>query len=260
MTTNNIISASDYIKEHVSNFSYGSGFWQIHVDTLVVSILLGAIFLTVFYLVAAKATINVPSKLQIAVELIVGFINDQTNSTYLGKQKITGPLALTVFAWVFLMNFMDLLPVDLIEAISACFNLTSSVRHSKIVPTTDPNLTLSLSLSIFLLSVFYSFTAKGMLKFTYAFFSSPFSIWLFPLNIFFKTIEALAKILSLGLRLFGNMYAGELIFILIALLPWWVQWTLGVPWVIFHVLIITIQAFIFAMLSIVYLAMAEKMH
>lgn len=258
MTTNNL--ATEYIKEHLANLSYGSGFWQINIDTLIISILLGVIFLTIFYFVAIQATSHVPSKLQNAVEIIIELINKQINSTYHGKQTMMAPLALTVFVWVFLMNCMDLLPVDLLETACHIFNIKSNIRHAKLVPTTDPNLTLGLSLSVFLLSVFYSFAAKGWKQFIYGFFSQPFSIWLLPFNIFFKTIEAFAKILSLGLRLFGNMYAGELIFILIALLPWWAQWTLGGPWVIFHILIITIQAFIFAMLTIVYLTMAEKMH
>ena len=128
------------------------------------------------------------------------------------------------------------------------------------VPTTDPNLTLGLSISVFLLVIFYGLTIKGVKKASIEFVGRPFSIWLFPMNIFFKTVEGLAKPLSLGLRLFGNLYAGELIFILIALLPWWGQWMLGGPWVIFHVLIITIQAFIFMILTIIYLAMAEETH
>ena len=260
MTTNNLISASEYIHGHLTNLSFGSGFWQIHVDTLVVSILLGGLFLIIFYLVAEQATSQVPSKLQGAVEVIVEFINNQTNTSYHGKQRSIAPLALTVFVWVFLMNLMDLLPVDLLEFITMILHIPPKYTHAKIVPTTDPNLTLGLSLSIFLLTIFYSYSAKGVVQFSRDIFCKPFSIWLFPLNIFFKTIESIAKILSLGLRLFGNMYAGELIFVLIALLPWWAQWTLGGPWVIFHILIITIQAFIFAMLSIVYLTMAEKMH
>lgn len=259
MTTNSLVTASEYIQQHLTNLSYGSGFWQIHVDTLIVSILLGSLFLAVLYFIAIRATSDVPHKLQNAIEIIIEFINTQVHSTYHGKQPIA-PLALIIFSWVFLMNFMDLLPVDLLESIFHLFNIKSNLKHAKLVPTTDLNFTLGLSLSVFLLSVFYSLSAKGFKRFTYNFFSQPFSIWLFPLNVFFKTIESFAKILSLGLRLFGNMYAGELIFILIALLPWWIQWTLGGPWIIFHILIITIQAFIFAMLTIVYLTMAEEIH
>ena len=258
MTTNNL--ATEYIQQHLANVSYGSGFWQIHIDTLIVSTLLGGIFLAVFYFTAKRATSHVPDKLQGAIELVIEFVNKQLCSMYHGTQKTIAPLALTIFVWVFLMNLMDVLPVDLWGGVCKIFNITSHMKHIKTVPTTDPNLTIGLSLSVFLLSVFYSFSAKGFKIFIYTLFSKPFSIWLFPLNVFFKIIEGFAKILSLGLRLFGNMYAGELIFILIALLPWWAQWTLGGPWVIFHILIITLQAFIFMMLSIVYLTMAEKMH
>ena len=252
-----LITSTDYIREHLTNLSYGSGFWQINLDTLIVSAILGISFLVVFYLVARHATSNVPGKLQNFIELIIEFINAQIRDTYHGKNQIIAPLALTIFVWVFLMNAMDLLPVDLFPVILRFFNIK---LHFKLVPTTDPNLTLGLSLSVFLLVIFYGITTKGIKKTTIEFISRPFSIWLFPMNIFFKAIEGLAKPLSLGLRLFGNLYAGELIFILIALLPWWCQWMLGGPWVIFHILIITIQAFIFMILTIIYLAMAEETH
>lgn len=255
MTT--LVTSTDYIKEHLTNLSYGSGFWQINIDTLIGSIILGGSFLAVFYFVAKHATSGVPSKLQSFVELIIEFINTQIHDTYHGKNQIMGPLALTIFVWVFLMNAMDLLPVDLFPVILRFFNIH---LHFKVVPTTDPNLTLGLSISVFLLVIFYGLTIKGVKKASIEFVGRPFSIWLFPMNIFFKTVEGLAKPLSLGLRLFGNLYAGELIFILIALLPWWGQWMLGGPWVIFHVLIITIQAFIFMILTIIYLAMAEETH
>ncbi len=255
MTTSDV--TTNYIEKHLTNLSYGSGFWQIHVDTLMVSIALGIFFLSVFYFTAKNVTSNVPNKLQNFIELIIEFINTQIRDTYHGKNQIIGPLALTIFIWVFLMNFMDLLPVDLLPAILNVFNIK---LHFKLVPTTDPNLTLGLSLSVFLLVIFYGLTYKGLKNFLHDFTCRPFGVWLLPMNVFFKIIEGLAKPLSLGLRLFGNLYAGELIFILIALLPWWAQWVLGGPWIIFHVLIITIQAFIFMMLTIVYLVMAEDTH
>jgi F-type H+-transporting ATPase subunit a len=252
------IGSTDYIKDHLTNLSYGTGFWQINIDTLMVSALLGGIFLSIFYMVAKSATSEVPGRLQNFVELLIEFINNQIRDTYHGKNKIIAPLALTIFVWVFLMNCMDLLPVDLLSVILHLFNIKS--HHFKLVPTTDPNLTLGLSITVFLLVMFYSLAIKGIKHSMIEFISTPFSIWLLPMNIFFKIIEGLAKPLSLGLRLFGNLYAGELIFILIGLLPWWAQWVLGGPWVIFHILIITIQAFIFMMLTIVYLAMAEDTH
>jgi F-type H+-transporting ATPase subunit a len=253
-------TATAYIKHHLTHWSYGSGFWQIHVDTMLISILLGILFSAGFYWIAKRATSNVPSKWQNALEILVEFIGAQVQTTYFGKQKSIAPIAFTAFVWIFLMNFMDLLPVDWPSFLASLFFIDPQHLNARTVATADPNVTLGLSLSVFLLSICYSFTAKGYKDFIYGFFSQPFGIWLLPLNVFFKSIESFAKILSLGLRLFGNLYAGELIFILIALLPWWAQWTLGGPWVIFHILIITIQAFIFAMLTIVYLSMAEKMH
>lgn len=258
MTVSDTITA--YINGHLTNSSYGNGFWSINIDTLFVSCLLGTLYSILFYIIATNASNGIPNKLQNALELIVEFINSLVKASYHGKNKIIAPLAFTVFVWVFLMNFMDLLPVDLLAFLCQTLHVSEKFHHAKIVPTSDPNLTLSLSLSIFFLCLFYSFSTKGCKKFFYEAFSKPFSLWLFPLNIFFKSIESLAKVLSLGLRLFGNIYAGELIFILIALLPWWFQWVIGGPWVIFHILIITIQAFIFSMLTIVYLTMAENEH
>ena len=258
MTASDTITA--YIHGHLTNIVFGDGFWRINLDTLIISSLLGALYSITFYFIANKATSGVPNKFQSTLELIIEFINSLVKSSYYGKNKMIAPLAFTIFVWVFLMNFMDLLPVDLFESICKILHVPEQFQHARIVPTSDPNVTLGLSLSVFLLCVFYSFSTKGFKKFVYNAFSKPFSIWLFPLNVFFKSIESLAKVLSLGLRLFGNIYAGELIFILIALLPWWFQWVIGGPWVIFHILIITIQAFIFAMLSIVYLAMAENEH
>lgn len=249
--------ASDYIQEHLLNFFYGSGFWRINIDTLGISILLGIIFLAIFYFIARQATSGVPGKLQNFIELIIEFINSQIKDTYHGRNPIIGPLALTIFIWILLMNSMDLLPIDLLGII---FKVCGFNVHLKVVPTTDPNLTLGISLSVFILIIFYGMFIKGFKKTLLEFISKPFSIWLLPMNVFFNIIEGLAKPLSLGLRLFGNLYAGELIFILIALLPWWAQWLVGGPWIIFHILIISIQAFIFMMLTIVYLAMAEDSH
>lgn len=251
------VESAEYIKDHLTNWSYGNGFLQINIDTLLVSILLGLMFLMVLYCVSRRATSGIPTRLQNFVELVIEFINCQIHDTYHGKSKIIGPLALTVFVWIFLMNLMDLLPVDLLSSFLKLFNVH---LHIKLVPTTDPNLTLGLSFSVFLLVICYGVAIKGFKKTIVEFISKPFSFWLMPMNVFFNIIESIAKPLSLGLRLFGNLYAGELIFILIALLPWWSQWLLGGPWVIFHILIITIQAFIFMMLTIVYLAMAEDTH
>lgn len=153
------------------------------------------------------------------------------------------------------MNFMDLLPVDLLPMIFSWFG----VPYLRVVPTTDPNLTIALAVSVFILILYYSIKVKKI-GFAKEILCSPFGPALFPINAIFRIIEELAKPISLSLRLFGNLYAGELIFILIALLPWWIQWTLGGMWALFHILVITLQAFIFMMLTIVYLSMAHESH
>ena len=254
--SSDVKSTVDYIRHHLAHLEVGAGFQAIHIDTLLVSWLLGLCFLTIFYFVAKRVTAGVPGKLQNFVELIIDFVTAQVHDTYHGKNKLIVPLALTIFVWVFLMNFMDLLPVDLLPWLASLVG----IHYLRIVPTADPNLTLALSLSVFCLIIVVNISAKGFKEFLLDMTCKPFGPLLFPFNLFLKTIEELAKPVSLGLRLFGNMYAGELIFILIALLPWWSQWALGGIWAIFHILVITIQAFVFMMLTIVYLSMAEESH
>lgn len=255
--SSNADSTVDYIRHHLTHLEVGGdGMCALHIDTLMISWLLGVCFLTMFYLAARRATSGVPGKLQNFVELLMDFVSAQVHDTYHGKSKLIAPLALTIFVWVFLMNLMDLLPVDLLPWLGALFGL----RHLRVVPTADPNLTLGLSLSVFVLIIGFNFASKGIKGMFIEMTCKPFGPILFPFNLFLKTIEELAKPVSLGLRLFGNLYAGELIFILIALLPWWSQWLLGGSWAIFHILVITIQAFIFMMLTIVYLSMAEDTH
>jgi F-type H+-transporting ATPase subunit a len=249
-------SATEYIQHHLTNLHTGSGFWTLHLDTFVVSWVIGILFLATLYFVGRNATSGVPGGLQNFVEFVYDFVNSQVKDTYHGKSKLIAPLALTIFIWVFLMNFMDLLPVDLLPMLGAAVGIS----HLKVVPTTDLNLTFGMSISVFFLIIYYSIAIKGWKGFLYELTCKPFGPYLMPFNIFLRTIEELAKPLSLGLRLFGNLYAGELIFMLIALLPWWSQWTLGGVWAIFHILIITIQAFIFMMLTVVYLSLAEESH
>ena len=203
---------------------------------------------------ARKATSGQPSKLQNAAEMIFEFVDTLVKEVFHGKNPLIAPLALTVFIWVFLLNTLDLLPVDLFPKILSYFDL-GDIRS---VPTDDPNLTFALSISVFALIIFYNFKVKGLRGLSKEFLAEPFSIWLFPINFIFHMIEELVKPLSLSLRLFGNMFAGELVFILIATLPWWIQWTVGGVWAIFHILIITIQAFIFMMLTVIYLSMAHE--
>lgn len=249
------VSQSEYISHHLTNLHWGEGFWSIHIDTLAVSWILGLTFIGLFSFAARRATAGVPGGLQNFVELMLEFVQKQVSETFHGRNEVIAPLALTIFVWVFLMNLMDLLPVDLLPVIGHAAGLS----HLKIVPTTDLNLTFGLSISVFLLMIFYSIKVKGW-HFGKEIFCSPFGPWMFPFNILLRLVDELAKPISLALRLFGNLYAGELIFILIALLPWWAQWTLGLPWAIFHILVITLQAFIFMMLSIVYLSMAHEEH
>jgi F-type H+-transporting ATPase subunit a len=249
------ISQTEYIAHHLTNLHVGEGFLKVNLDTLGFSFVLGALFLFVFSRVASRATSGVPGPWQNLLELLIEFVQKQVSDTFHGKNEVIAPLALTIFVWVFLMNVMDLLPVDLLPVLGSFVGLS----HLKVVPTTDLNLTLALSLSVFCLIIYYNIKIKGfgLIK---ELFCAPLGPWLFPFNIVLRIIDECAKPISLGLRLFGNMYAGELIFILIALLPLEVQWMLGVPWAIFHILIITLQAFVFMMLTIVYLSMAHEGH
>ena len=267
MTVNSshLIAPADYVQHHLHHwvfdlktmrFDQTHGFWALNLDTLLVSIVLGALFFGLFALVARKATQGIPGKLQNFIEGAMELIESMVIETYQGKSKLVAPLALTIFAWVFLMNFMDLIPVDLIPRGAEMLG----AQGFKTVPTADPMLTFAMSLTVFILIVFYNFKGKGLIGVIKETLTHPFGPWLFPINIVFRCIDELVKPLSLALRLFGNMFASELVFILIALLPWWIQWTVGSVWSIFHILIITIQAFIFMMLTVVYVNMAEHHH
>ncbi|UZR27595.1 F0F1 ATP synthase subunit A [Methylococcus sp. ANG] len=249
--------ATGYIVHHLTPLSSGEGFWTLHVDTLFFSVFLGAVFLFFFRKAAEQATAGVPGPLQNFVEMIVEFVDTQVKDSFHGRNALIAPLALSIFAWVFLMNTMDLLPVDLLPDVGKAIGL----EYLRVVPSTDLNATFGMSISVFFLIIFYSLKVKGPVHFAKEFLFHPFDHWaLIPFNLLLNTVEYLAKPVSLGLRLFGNMYAGELIFILIALLPWWIQPALSFPWAVFHILIITLQAFIFMVLTIVYLSLAHESH
>ena len=258
------LTSSEYINHHLQNLTFDIGgvfgskssFFVVYLDTLIISIVLGFIFCWLFRKAAVKASSGVPGKLQNFVEIIIDFVDGQVTETLLIKDRFIGSLALTILVWVFLMNFMDLLPVDLLPKIVGFFG----VSHFKVVPTNDLNMTFALSLSVFLLLIGCSIKNKGVIGYCKDLLCHPFPWFLFPINFVLRVVEEVAKPISLSLRLFGNMYAGELIFMLIALLPWWSQWVLGGVWAIFHILIITLQAFIFMMLTIVYLSMAKEHH
>jgi len=264
------LTSSEYIKHHLTNLTYGQhadgswglahtaeeakemGFWAFHVDTLGFSILLGGLFLFFFSKAAKYATSGVPGSLQNFVEWVIEFIDDNVKSSFTGKNNFIGALGLTVFVWILLMNVMDLVPVDFLPYVASLMG----VHFLKVVPTTDPNATMGMALSIFGLTLFYSFKIKKPGGFFAELAFHPFPKYLLPVNLLLEGVSLIAKPISLGLRLFGNMYAGEMIFILIALLPWYVQWTLSLPWAIFHILIVVLQAFIFMVLTIVYMDMA----
>ena len=269
-------TASEYIQHHLTNLQVcrdhgewvwghcAGNFWTINVDSMAFSVLLGVLFLAVFRRVANLATSGNPTKLQAAVELIVGFVDTSVRDAFHGHSKVIAPLALTIFMWVFLMNLMDLIPVDWLPTIAASLG----VPYLKVVPTTDVNITFAMSISVFILILFYSIKMKGFGGFTKELTMHPIApptrgigIVVAPLIIAFnfvlEGVSLLAKPVSLSLRLFGNMYAGELIFILIALLGLY-QLPLHFGWAVFHILVVTLQAFIFMMLTIVYLSAAHE--
>lgn len=257
------LTPGQYVQHHLEHLTLdlttghigGNGFWVINLDTLAVSIVVGFFIIGIFCLVAQRATSGVPGKLQNFVEMILGFVQKSVQESYHGKSKLIAPLALVIFLWVFLMNAMDLLPVDLLPQLLGF----ADIEHFKVLPTADPNATFAMSLTVFFLIIFYNIKIKGF-HLAKEILTQPFGAFLFPINIIFRCIEEGVKPLSLALRLFGNMFAGELVFILIALLPWWSQWLPGSIWAIFHILVISIQAFIFMMLTIVYLSMAHDTH
>jgi F-type H+-transporting ATPase subunit a len=248
--------ATSYIVHHLTPLTVGEGFWTLHLDTLFFSALLGGLFIWFFKVAAEKATVGVPGLMQNFAEMLVEFVDQQVKDSFHGQSKLIAPLALTVFCWVFLMNFMDLFPVDLMPGVGSVMG----VEYLRVVPSTDLNATFAMSISIFILIIFYSIKIKGGWGFAKELMFQPFGPWLLPFNLLLKLVEEIAKPISLALRLFGNLYAGELIFILIALLPWYVQPFLSFPWAVFHILIITLQAFIFMVLTIVYLSMAHEDH
>ena len=298
------LTSSEYIKHHLQNLTYGKlpagyereihgektvlqhdtwtlaqssqeakdmGFWAFHVDSLGVAIVLGVLFMGLFRSVARKASAGVPSGVQNFVEWIVEFIDNSVRGSFSGRSNLVAPLALTIFNWIFLMNFMDLLAVDHGPQLATfvgvkVFHMDPHSVFFKIVPTTDPNVTFGMSIAVFALVIFYSIKFKGIGGFFAELAFQPFGKWGLPANLLLEGVNLIAKPVSLALRLFGNMYAGEMIFILIAIM-FGAGAVLGVfagvlqwAWAVFHILIITLQAFIFMTLTIVYLDMAQAEH
>lgn len=258
------IEKAEYIQHHMQNLQLNlhnftlsnGGFWTIDLDTVLVSVVLGCLFLFLFYWVARKAHSGVPTKGQNLVEISIESIGKIVKDSCHHDRLFISSIALTIFIWVFLMNFMDLVPVDLLPAFMKLFG----VHYFRAVPTADPSMTFAMSIGVFILIIYYNLKTKGGWGFSKEVMSKPFGWYLVPVNIAFRLIEECVKPVSLSLRLFGNLFAGEIVFILIALLPWWAQYTLGFTWTMFHLLVITIQAFIFMMLTIVYLGLAQESH
>ncbi len=238
------------------NKGASNDFWVLNLDSIGISILLGILFLVFFRYASKRSTSGVPNKFQCFVEIIFEFVNSSVTGIFKRKSKLIAPLSLTVFMWIFLMNLMDLLPIDLLPEVASVLG----VPYLRVVPSADVNITLSMAVGIFVMIFVFAFKNVGVKGFIKSLTLHPFNHWCFaPINLLLEGVSLLSKPVSLGLRLFGNMYAGEMIFILIALLPlWWIQWVLNVPWALFHILIVTLQAFIFMVLTIVYLSMASE--
>ncbi|HET6587072.1 MAG TPA: F0F1 ATP synthase subunit A [Oleiagrimonas sp.] len=257
---------SEYISHHLKNLTlrFGDGlFGTVNLDSIGVSLVLGVLFSAWLYMRARRATAGVPSRGQALVELLVEFVDGQVKDVFHGDRRLLSPLALTVFVWVLLMNLMDVLPLDVIPQAMGLVG----AEHFRAVPTADLNTTAAMSLTVFVLIIFYSFKAKGAGGYMKELFTAPFGPWLAPFNLVLNIIELLAKPISLAMRLFGNMYAGELVFMLLAGLLGAgsaILFSFGIlgylAWGIFELLIIVIQAFIFMVLTVVYISMAHEHH
>ena len=274
------LTSAEYIKHHLQNLTFGQhpdgtwgiahgveeakemGFWALHLDTLGFSIGLGVLFLYIFHRAAKQATADVPSGLQNFAEWIVEFIEDTVKGSFSGRNPLVAPLAFTIFIWILLMNIMDLIAVDFLPHLGQMVG----IPYLRVVATADPNATLGMAFGVFFLILYYSFKIKGPGGFFGELAFQPFGKWGMPANLLLEGVNLIAKPISLALRLFGNMYAGEMIFILIAIMysGGLVLGTFGgllqIGWAIFHILIITLQAFIFMTLTIVYLDMAHQEH
>lgn len=274
MATQTQLTPTEYIGHHLKNLTVSvgdGGFWVLHVDTLVMSVVLGVLSMAFFWWVVRGATAGVPNRRQAFVELTFEFIDDQVKNIFHGdRHKFVAPLALTVFVWVLLMNAMDFLPIDILAKF---FENVLHIHYWRPVPTSDVNATFALALSVWLLMIFFSIKIKGAGGFLHELTCAPFGIkpiWAAPLlivfNLLFNMVEYISKPLSHSLRLFGNMYAGEIVFLLLWLwaatgLAGTIFGTiLGAGWAIFHILIVGLQAYIFMMLTVVYIAMAHESH
>lgn len=266
-------TATDYVRHHLGFLKFGQrpdgswglahsqeeaaqmGFWSFHVDSMLMSLLLGVIFMGIFFTVSRKATSGVPGPLQNFCEAIIEMVQTNIKQSFFAKNDLIGPLSLTIFCWIFMMNLMDLVPVDWIPLLAQTVAGDPHL-YFKAVPTTDLNITLGFAVSVFFLIIFYSIKVKGLGGFLGEFAFHPFGKWAMPFNLILELPGFLAKPVSLALRLYGNMFAGEVIFLVIALIGYF-QLPLHFAWAVFHILIITLQAYLFMMLTIVYLNQAH---
>ncbi|HWK53715.1 MAG TPA: F0F1 ATP synthase subunit A [Hyphomicrobiales bacterium] len=269
-------NATEYVSHHLGFLTYGKhsdgtwgfahsaeeasamGFWSIHVDTMAISLLLGLIFLGLFFAVSRRATTGVPGGLQNFVELMVEFAQDSVKNSFHGRCDILAPMALTTFCWIFMMNAMDLVPVDWIP-FAAQTVAGDSHLYFKAVPTTDLNIVFGFAITVFLMVIYFSIKVKGLGGFLGEFAFHPFGKWALPFNLILELPGFLAKPVSLGLRLYGNLFAGEVIFLVIGLLGYY-QLPFHFGWAVFHILVITLQAYLFMMLTIVYISQAHTQH
>lgn len=254
-------SATEYVTHHLEHLTASvgeGGFWTLNLDTLFFSWVTGLIFAAIMFTAARRANTGVPGRFQCLVEIVVEFVDNTVKETFHGPREFVTPLALTIFVWVLFWNTLDLVPVDLFPEIAKAMGL----EYLRIVPSADMNAPFGLSLTVLALIIVFSVKGKGWGGFGREMLFHPFGknplLWL-P-NLLLNTVELFAKPVSLALRLFGNLYAAEIIFILIALLPPWIQFLPGGAWAIFHILVVPLQAFIFMVLTVVYLSLAYEEH
>ena len=259
------LTPTSYIQHHLKNLTHSVGegsFWTLNVDTFVTELLMGLLMVVLFWLATRKATAGVPGKWQAFVEICLEFVDRQARDTYHGTSKLVTPIAITLFFWILMMNLLKMIPADFIAKPLEWVG----IHYWKPVPTADVNATLGMSISVFFLMLFFGLRAKGVGHFTLEFLTQPFGKWMLPFNLILNIVEWVSKPISLAMRLFGNMFGGEIVFLLIWVLGgagiagMFAGAAFGFGWMIFHLLVIPLQAFIFMMLSIVYLSLSEDSH
>lgn len=265
MASDTELTGTIYIQHHLQNLTVqvaDGAFWELHLDTFIGAVFLGLLMVFAFWMATRRATAGVPGKWQAFVEIMLEFVDRQARDTYHGRSKMVTPIAITIFFWILLMNAMKVIPADFI---AIPFEMLG-VPNWKPVPTADVNAPLGMSISVFFLMIFFALKSKGVLGFAKEFLTQPFGKWLLPFNLVLNIVEWISKPVSLAMRLFGNMFGGEIVFLLIwmlggaGLMGMFGGVVFGWGWMVFHILVVPLQAFIFLMLSIVYLSLAESSH